>query len=308
MEKKPVILFGTPTKPSARSDQPKIVAAGKARNRIPCTLESLRELDDSASPAVLAKALQAVNGVNLDDHYFDDVVRFGASLQSEHGALAQAELDVVSNDALTAIKANYVDLVQRLEKLDPRRMFDSKPGPLNKMKQYFQGDLTERSFAAEYAEIKALSQSLETSMPLIDSCVDTLSRLSRRYAALSQSLMAHVLASRFIINYINTSLRDDRAMSAHYQSQRDALENRQTSLLATHATLAVGQQTLKVMSHGIDQFGLSGKDFTNEDLPAWYAAFSAALLARRTKFQDAGIVEALVRAHQQLLSKLERPD
>lgn len=308
MEKKPAILFGTPTAPSAKSDRPKIVAAGKARNRIPCDLQQLKALDADAAPHVLAEALQAVNGVNLDDHHFEDVVRFGAALQSEHGKLAEAELDLVSDDALTSIKTNYLELIDRLEKLDPEQVFAGSPGPLKKLKQFFQGGLTERSFAVEFARIKALSQTLEASMPVINSFAETLQRLSRRYVTLSQSLSAHVLACRFIVTYIDTSIRDDRGLTVHYQSQREALANRESSLSATRATLEVGQQTLKVLARSMDEFGLSGKNFTREELPAWYAAFSAALLARRMKSQDSGIFEAALKAHQQLLSHLKRPN
>lgn len=307
LEKKPAILFGTPKAPSARSDRPKILAAGKPRNRIPCTLKDLQALDEGAPRPVLAEALQAVNGVNLDDHYFDDVVRFGAALQSEHGKLTEAELDLVSSDALTSVKATYLELVERLEKLDPQSVFAVKPGRLKTIQQFFQGGMTERDFELEYSKIKALSQSLEASMPVIDGFVETLNRLSRRYAALSQAIMAHVLACRFIVNYIDTSIRDDRDLTTHYQSQRDALVNREASLSATGATLDVGRQTLKVLTHSMDELGLSGTNFTREELPAWYAAFSAALLARRLNSQDSGIFEAVLDAHRHLLSTLKQP-
>lgn len=308
MEKKPAILFGTPQAPAARSDRPKILAAGKPRNRIPCTLKDLQALDESAPAPVLAEALQAVNGVNLDDHYFDDVVRFGAALQAEHGKLTEAELDLVSDNALTVVKSDYLELVERLEKLDPQKVFASRPGRLGPIQQFFQGGLSERDFAVEYSRIKALSQTLEAAMPVVVEHAEALGRLSRRYANLAQSIQAHVLACRFIVNYIDTSIREDRDLTTHYQSQRDALVNRETSLSATCSTLEVGQQTLKVLARSTDEFGLFGTNFTHEELPAWYAAFSAALLARRVKSQDPGIFEAVRNAHQQLLAKLKRPN
>ena len=306
MEKKPAILFGTPKAPAEKSDRPKILAAGTARHRLPCSLQDLKALDMGASPSVLAEALQAVNGVNLEDHYFDDVVRFGSALQSEHGKLTEAELDLVNDDALTSIKANYLELIDRLESLDPRGVFTTSSGPLKKVQRFFQGGSTERSFDVEYSKIKSLSESLEASMPVINGFVETLNRMSRRYATLSQSIKAHVLACRFIVNYIDTSIRDDRHLTAHYQSQRDALANREASLCATDATLQISQQTLSVLSLSIDEFGLSGKNFTREELPAWYAAFSAALLAKRVKSQETGLFDAVLKAHQNLLSKIKR--
>ncbi|ESQ83049.1 hypothetical protein AEAC466_14395 [Asticcacaulis sp. AC466] len=307
MEKKPAILFGTPKAPAVKSDRPKILAAGKARTRLPCSVQALKALDEGASPGVLAEALEAVNGVNLDDHHFDDVVRFGAGLQTEHGKLAEAELDLVSDDALTSIKATYLELIDRLEKLDPRRVFTQSAGPFYKVQQFFQGGSPERSFEVEYSKIKALSESLEGSMPVINRFVETLARLGRRYAVLSQSVKAHVLACRFIVTYIDTSIREDRDLTAHYQSQRDALVNREASLFATGATLQIGQQTLSVLSRSIDELGLSGQNFTREELPAWYGAFSAALLAKRVKSQDSGLFDAVLKAHQHLLSKIKRP-
>ncbi len=308
LEKKPVILFGTPTAPSAKSDRPKIVAAGEPRHRIPCTIADLQALDADAPHEVLAEALQAVNGVNLDDHHFEDVVRFGAALQSEHGRLAESQLVLVSDDALAAAREAWLELIGRLEKLDPARVFDARAGALGPVRRLFGGGLTKPSFEQEYSRIKALSQSVEASQPAIEDCVQALDGLSHRYATLSRSLKAHILACRFIVAHIDSSADEDRDRAAHYRSQRDALVARETSLSATAAGLESGRQTLAVLARGLDDFGLSGSGFTREELPAWHAAFSAALLARRMKSQNAGPFDAVGAAHRHLLSKLKRKE
>ena len=308
MEKKPAILFGTPQAPSAASDQPKIVAAGETRRRIPCSLAQLEVLDPTAVPDVVAQALQAVNGVNLDDHYFEDVVRFGANLQAEHGRLAEAQLDIVSNYALASARANYLELVERLERLDPERVFGIHTGPLATVKRFFQGDLAESDFEQEYARIKRLAKSVQTAMPAVEAAVQGLKRLARRHTTLMQSLKAHVLACRFIGVHIDATVAGDESLNAHYQSQRTALESRELSLSATCATVEMGRQSLKVLAQSLDDFGLLGVDFTHEELPAWYAAFSTALLARRMRSDEPGPFERALTAHQQLLSKLKRKE
>lgn len=308
MEKKPVILFGTPQAPAAKSDRPKIVMAGEMRNRIPCGLIHLEALDPTATPEVLSEALQAVNSVNLDDHYFEDVVRFGADLQAEHGRLAEAQLDLVSDHALASAKADYLELVDRLEKLDPRLVFDGGAGPMAKVKRFFRGGLAEADFEQEYARIKRLAQRIEYATPAVETAVQALRRLSRRYTSLSQSLSAHVLACRFIVSHVDSATGGNPDLNAHYQSQRTALESREVSLSATRATVEVGRQTLAVLADGLDDFGLSSVDFTREELPAWYAAFSTALLARRMRSDEPGPFERAHHTHQQLLSKLKRKE
>jgi hypothetical protein len=257
---------------------------------------------------VLAEALRAVNGVNLDDHYFDDVVRFGAELQAAHGRLAEIQLDLVSDRALASARSDYLELVQRLEKLDPRLVFDTGGGPVDRVKRLFRGGLAEADFEQEYARIKQLARRVEIAMPAVDDAVKALEKLSRRHDTLRQSLTAHVLACRFVVAHIDRVAGEDQVSSAHYQSQRTALESREISLSATRATVEVGRQTLKVLVESLDAFRLSSLDFTREELPAWYAAFSTAFLARRTKSLEPGPFERALKAHQQLLSKLKREE
>ena len=301
-------MFGTPQAPAAKGDRPKIVMAGETRNRIPCTLVQLEALDTTATPDVLAEALQAVNSVNLDDHYFEDVVRFGADLQAEHGRLAEAQLDLVSAPALASARSDYIELVERLEKLDPRLVFDTGAGPVARMKRLFRGGLAESDFEQEYTRIKRLAQRIEHAAPAVETAVGALKRLSRRYTSLTRSLSAHVLACRFIIAHIDAATGSGQSSPAHYESQRTALESREVSLSATRATVEIGRQTLHVLADGLDDFGLSSADFTREELPAWYAAFSTALLARRTRSDEPGPFDRALQAHQQLLSKLKRKE
>jgi hypothetical protein len=307
-EKKPAILFGNPKQPDTKSDRPKILAAGKQRNRIPCSLQDLSAFDASAHRNVLDEALRAVNGVNLDDHYFDDVVRFGSALQEEHGKLSEVQLSMISADALAKINGTYLALIEKLERLEPQRAFGARSGAVQRMKQLFSAQLNEKAFAAEYNEIKSLSQSLESAMPSISDLADRLKKLSKDYKALAQSLFAHVLASRFIVKHIDTLIDDGKELTVHYQSQRDALEGRQASLLATMASVEVGQRTLTTLSQNISDFGLLGFNITREELPAWQAAFSAALLAKRAHSQDESVLNRLYKAHKSLASKLKRKE
>ena len=94
----PAVLFGVPRAPAPKSDRPRVLASGEIRSRIPCDATALREIDATVPASVLTHALRVVEGINVDDHYFDDVVRFGAGLQAEHGRLAERELAVAGSE------------------------------------------------------------------------------------------------------------------------------------------------------------------------------------------------------------------
>jgi hypothetical protein len=94
----------------------------------------------------------------------------------------------------------------------------------------------------------------------------------------------------------------------HYESQSQALENRLASLEASKAMLVVSRETSKVLAESISSLGISGENFIGEELPAWQAAYSAALVARHNHVFSQSTLSSLQNIHQTIINKLKRKD
>jgi hypothetical protein len=253
-EKGPVVLFGVAKPPKQRNGGPKILASGEVRQRIPCAAADLRAIDEQADSVVIDLALQAVNGVNLDDHHFDDVVRFGADLQIEHSKLTEAEFDLAKSEDLKLARQYYADLLSLLNRLDPGLVFSKRSGAAGLLKQAFGHQYTEKEFSQDFLKLKSWALGLEQSASRLQDVADQMNRNLKRYHQLEINFAAYILAARFAINYIANEVQSDLSKQKHYKSQAQAMENRLSSLEASKATIAVGRRTLNVLTENIVKF------------------------------------------------------
>lgn len=302
----PKVLFGSAQPPRPKGDGPRILASGEVRRRIPCSAESLLEVDRVAPASVVEQALRVVAAANLDDHHFDDVVRFGAALQSEHGRLAEDELNLVGHEALVTAKRLGAELLQCLDDLDPERVFSVRGGMLQAIRALSARRDPAANFTNLYPRVQALAQELGTLEAEIHAVARRLRAIAKRYAALDRSLAAHILAGRFLIHHVGSLQLADPERQAHFTSQADAIETRVASLAATKAMIDVNRRTLDVAAGNVDGLAAMGQGFLNEDLPAWHTAYAAALLAVRNSAEPrAGLLSSLNTIHARILRKLK---
>ncbi|MFS8056727.1 hypothetical protein QD357_28510 [Rhizobium sp. BR 317] len=276
---KPRVLFGSPHQPAAKGTFPRIVADGEIRRRIECTISGLREIEPDAAEAVLRSAMQLIDATNLDDHHFDDVVRFGASLQERHGRLADEQLALADDDTLATVKRLSGDLLQHLDQLDPALVFAQQRGVGGILRAIMRED-PERLLARRYGEMTEITKGLKARLPEISRLAGTINALRNKYTSLENGLAAHVVAARFLMRHIATHTYEDSVTEKHYTSQADALEARITALSMTAASVAVGHrmiESIHTIVAGTERFA---SDLVNEELPAWKTAYSAALMAR----------------------------
>jgi hypothetical protein len=302
----PKVLFGAPRAPAPKGDRPRVLAAGEVRRRISCGVTDLQNMDADATEAVAKAALRIVDATNLDDHYFDDVVRFGASLQAEHGRLTERELAIVSSEAVAAGRRLAAELVQRLTELDPDRVFAVRGGFLDTVKALTASRDPAGLFSRLYPEVRALAMELDGLAPDIAVASSQVRDIGKIYKALSNRLAAHILAGRFLIHHIGGLQLPDPERQAHYASQAEALETRTSSLSATKATIEMSIWTVAAVSDEIKALASAAEGLLQEDLPAWHAAYSAALTAARnaqSREQDATRAP-LRNVHTRILGKL----
>lgn len=302
---KPRVLFGSPRQPAAKGTLPRIVAGGEARRRIECTISGLREIEPDAAEAVLRSAMKLVDATNLDDHHFDDVVRFGALLQERHGRLADEQLALAGDDTLATVKRLSGDLLQHLDQLDPALVFAPRRGIGGILRALTLREDPQTLFARRYAEMTEITRELRALLPEISRLADTISSLRNKYISLENGLAAHVVAARFVVRHIATHTYEDSVTEKHYTSQADALEARITALSATAASVAVGHRMIEsvhTIVMGTERFA---SDLVNEELPAWKTAYSAALMARASDaYAAADSLPRLKQLHTRLRNTL----
>lgn len=301
----PAVLFGSPRPPTAKGDRPRVLAAGEVRQRIPCTETQLLELEPAAPVSVLSRALRIVDGTNLDDHHFDDVIRFGASLQAEHGRLAEDELALVENEVLAKGRRLGAELLQHLADLDPEAVFSVRSGVRQAIRVLTTGgrDPSEL-FSRLHPRIIALANELDALAPDIAVVAERLRRIGARYVMLDRNLAAHILAGRYLVRHVATRQLPDRERQAHFASQAEAIETRVASLMATQATIEVGQRTLEAVARNVDALAGFGDGLLREELPAWHTAYSAALMAARSSNGGPATVSSLRDIHARILGRL----
>ncbi len=303
----PKVLFGAPRAPTPKGDRPRVLAAGEVRHRISCSVADLQNIDADATQAVAKAALRIIDSTNLDDHYFDDVVRFGASLQAEHGRLAEGELDIVSSEAVAAGRGLAGELLQRLTALDPDKVFAVRGGFLNAVKALAAPRDPAGLFSRLYPEVRALATELDALAPDIVAVATQVRAIGKAYKGLANSLAAHILAGRFLVHHIGGLQLPDRARQTHYASQSQALETRTSSLSATKATVEMSIWTVAAASQEIEALARAAEGLLQEDLPAWHSAYSAALTAARSaqSQERAGVSAPLRNLHTRILGKLK---
>jgi hypothetical protein len=272
------VLFGTPTAPTPNSSDPRILFGGEVRMRLPCTREDLQALDAAATRNVIDKAIAIVASVNLDDRHYDDVVRFGAQLQAEHGALMEQELALTQDQALVQGQVLNTKMLSAIEAADPDVLFTSKAKGIRAALKAFGFGTSdpETVFNAHYGKITALAQDLKVLDPELSATSKKLKLLSPKFDRLITHIQAHILGANFIINYArsNFSTRHD---AAHYLSQADTLESRIASLLTSRLSLEAGRVTHNLMADATHAILQAGRELVEESLPAFHTSFVAAI-------------------------------
>ena len=299
----PAVLFGAVRPPAPRGDAPRILASGEVRRRVACSEAALRALDADAPAAVVSQALRIVDGVNLDDHHFDDVVRFGADLQAEHGRLAEQDLAVAGSEVLAEGRRLGADLLELLRALDPNVVFAVRGGLLKVLGALIGGRDADLLFPTHYPRIQALARRLDVLGPEIGALAEQLREAGRGTAALERGLGAHILAGRFLVRHIAQHAEPDPDRQAHFSAQAEALETRVASLLATEAAVALGRRTQDALALQVDALALAGQGLLREDLPAWHGAYAAALSAARSARGGADAMTLLQSLHARLLGR-----
>lgn len=305
----PGIPFGTPRPPAPKGGPPKVIGDGAVRRRIPCGLDDLLTLDPTVSPAAARQALRIVAGTNLDDAHYDDVLRFGADLQAEHGAIAEQELALASTPALHQCQALLARVVGLLGDLDPERLFNVRRGRLaDTIRVFLEPARTPREvFAATYPELLASARELKGLEPALLALFAGLSGLGRRYAVLAERIASHILAASFIAQYARVTFADD-AQQGHYLSQADALTTRISSLLGTQATVEMGRLTNEALRGNVQALIDAGRGMLEEDLPAFHTVYTAALSAasgESSATAESGWFQPVRDVHARLMHKLK---
>lgn len=304
----PRVLFGSPAPARTPSDGPRIVGNGVLRHRLTCSPADLRLIDPEASAGVVKAALRIVDGVNLDDHEFDDVIRFGGQLQQRHGQLAEEELALADDPLLAEAGRLSADLLEHLTALDPERLFPTGKSLLDGFRASMSGTTPDELFRRHASEIARIGKLLADRASGFLELERSARSLSERGEALSRGLDAHLLAARFVAHFIETHVPDDAHLTKHYGSQKDAIESRISSLAATSASTLVGARTLEAIVASIAEARSFAGELVERDLPAWRTSVAAALAARAQEPSRAVDLSAIRKHYAQLLTKLLRKD
>lgn len=278
----PVTLFGTPKAMLPKSTAPKVIVGGVPRERIQCSTDELSALDPKASARVLANALRLINTLNLDDAHFDDVVRFGAELQTEHGAITEAELAIANHPSIQQAQTAFADVLAIFESLDPDVLFaDRTPSLIETLGQWIAPKPPAAMiFRENYVRLLKRIGELKTHGLVLANAADSLGALKPRYAALADRLAAATLAANFIVGRLRESLAEG-PLQAHYSAQIDSLELRCASLLSTCTTLEMGRLTHDVLRRNLSALANASNSVLEENLPAFNTAYTAALTSRQ---------------------------
>lgn len=280
----PRVPFGTARLPTPKGSAPRVLPGSEIRRRVPCTAQDLLALDPAAGAALVDAALRMVAAVNLDDHQFEDVLRFGEAAQAEHGRLAEDQLALVGDAAIQQAQAHVGAILELLRALDPETVFATRRGWLDAIAAFARQQHDPRRMLDDgYAELCTQAAELQSLLPAVLAVVEALRSLRARLATLDRRLSAYGLAARFLIGHARSAALPDVGQRQHYGAQADVLETRAASLAATKATLDVGRLTLDTLADGVDRLARSGESVLNEDLPAWHTAFAAAIVAAQAQ-------------------------
>lgn len=303
----PAVPFGAPRPPPPKDQPPKVIAGGVVRRRVPCTDEELRRIDATATPAVISEAQHLIAIINLDDLYFDDALRFGADLQVEHAAIAEAELVLANAEPFRQGQSTLARVLQLLGMLDPQRLFVARQsGVVDKFKALLgparpPGEV----FAEEYPCLVALAQELRTLEPQLVELARQARELGARYGVLQDRIASHLLAASFLVRYIR-DYPDHGENAAHYGSQADVLETRLASLLATRTTVELGRLNNEVLQQNVETLIAAGRGMLEEDLPAFFTSYTAALNTASQPGADVSRNEQAARdVHARLMRKVQ---
>lgn len=279
-QRRPGVPFGTPQPPAPKGGAPKIIGDGSVRQRIPCSLDDLQSLDPTVSPGTTAQALRIVASTNLDDAHFDDVLRFGAELQAEHGAIAEQELAIASAPVLHQGQGLLARVIGFLGDLDPERVFGIRRGRLaSTIRIFLEPARTPRDiFATTYPQLLAAARELQGLETALLALFADLSNLGRRYAALTERIASHILAANFIAQYARDAMTND-GQRGNYLSQADALTTRVSSLLGTQTTVEMGRLTNEALRGNVQALIDASRGMIEEDLPAFHTVYTAAFSA-----------------------------
>lgn len=303
----PKVPFGQAHTPSINSHTPKVLAGGIARQRIPCTIEQLRQLQTNANMATLLNAQQLVNSINLDDAHFDDVLQLGTDLQIEHGRITEAELAIANRPTLAQARTCLTAILGHLKALDPEQVFlDEKTGILNTLTRLvLLKPSAQLIFDKHYPQLQTLIAQLQQHIAALKNDCLTLSALLPRYDALAQNLESTLIAAQFMLQHLQQQPLDS-PLQRHYQSQADALATRTNSLLSTQTTLGVSRLTHASLLSNLEAMLNTCRSLIEEDLPAFYSAYTTALTLAQAKHSvQASTLDPIRQMHHKMTEKLQ---
>ncbi len=299
------ILFGEAVPTPASPDGPKILFGATPRTRIPCSLAELRTLDPSAGDHTLEQALQVVNRVNLDDMYFEDVMKFGAGLQSIHADLTEQDLALARTSALPRAQKLQADILAELQRLDPAKVFGLNENWLQKLwRRLAGGPNVAQVFSRHYPQVVALAKALSELEPELTGQHRALKALARQYEALAREISGYILAVRYITGYIDGDeiTADKKAL---YTSHIGAITDRQDSLRITLVTLQSGQMNLDLTLENTERMIGAGRRLLDQSLPTFQTAYSVAISAiRRGAGEDKSWLRRLSDSYGELLDNV----
>lgn len=302
-EARPAILFGAASLPSRSSGSPKVLAAGTVRRRLPVTREALAQLDASATTWILKAAIRVVDAVNLDDHHFDDVVRFGSHLQAEHARLTEGTMRIASAPALAEARTLAAGLLGLMEELDPSEIVPTSTGIIATLRSFARSSQAHDRFELLAPQVEHVAQEIRAQAPELRKLSDVLHRLPKRYDALDAELAAHVLGGRFVLRTAAAGSAEPSDRE-HVLSQLEALESRVSSLEASRATVAVGKLGAESLARGTRGLTETAESLLIEDLPTWRTAYTAALVSASGAEPTGPAMTAVRAIHERITSKL----
>lgn len=304
----PRVLFGAAASARIPSGAPRIVGGGSVRRRISCSPSDLRAFDERSSDDVVIAAQRVIEGINLDDDEFGDVVSFGSEVQLQHGSIAERQLALVNDRRVVEANRLSQELLQHLEALKPEEMFPVRTTLLASIASSFSGPAKIERYREEVAEISKIAQSIAEITPRLVEMEHVALSLKKRWRRLTKTVDAYLLAGRFIVAYIDTDSQVGHERSQHYRSQKDALETRIGSLAATSTSLVVGLRTLEAIYASLTDARSFAEELVARDLPAWQTAVGAAIAARTNDPSAPIELNDITRRYLKLVTMIKRKE
>ncbi len=272
------IPAGTAQTPPASPTKPSLLP-GKTRQRIPVTLDDLRQLNPIKEEA-LEQAIRLIQVIDLDGMTDESAIYWGQASQEEYGQLMSRSLELNQSDVLVDAARHIGRLQELLGEVDLKDIENVGDGLLARLAGNTWEKVSEE-IAARQREFSETTRVLNDKKPQLLETKRSLEEVLRNINKQACEIEAHALAAQFLSNHLKGPGPDpDRR-----QRLCNILASRSLSLTQTVADIR-SAQTLhqSQIEHPLKLIAII-QDTVLVQIPSWVGSYAAVGLSLQSKRQ-----------------------